>query len=228
VRDLSSGVQEKFVPGDFPEFDPPTQPHFYVAFNALMTRAVYKGGDNIILLDLKARKILARIPDAYYDRDPVNAWQISGERAAVVGTINTEKKYDAPLNEIFIIEHDGQTRQLTHLYETLGRRFDIHGLSWSPDGGKIAFWAGNGEKDYLLVADSATGDLKYSCVTSVAWDNFGIYLPAPIWSPDGKLLMAENRYTQDDSRLLVVDLEKNIAFPIAEDQFPIGWMLSDK
>ena len=62
---------------------------------------------------------------------------------------------------------------------------------------------------------------------------FPIYLPAPIWSPDGNKLLVENRYapdknnsTQNKSKLLVVDLQGKIAFPLAENENPVGWMVA--
>jgi Tol biopolymer transport system component len=101
-------------------------------------------------------------------------------------------------------------------------------LSWSPDGEKIAFWASDGQNDWLAVVNTLTGGVENYCVSSVSSGIFSWFLPAPIWSSDGKLLMVENRYQDNASRLLVVDMDRKFAFPIANDVSPIGWMEADK
>ena len=225
VIDPYQDSQAKFFPVDFPDFDIYNQSRFFATFDPLLTRAIYKNGD-IILLDLAAKTIIARIKDNY-DRFPISVWQPSGKQVAVVATISIgEKTPGSPVpDEIFIIEHNGEIRQLTHLYDSFGQVLTIDSLSWSPDGEKIAFWlhAGQGNST-LMVANSSTGDVINYCVLNVTSDSFSIYIPAPIWSPDGKQILVENRYTREKSNLLVVDLLSKIAFPIAENANPVGWM----
>jgi Tol biopolymer transport system component len=138
-----------------------------------------------------------------------------------------EYSYGWP-DEIFIVENDGQVRQLTHLYDTFGMILTIDSISWSPDGKKIAFWLHDGQGNLtLMVANSLTGEVKNYCILNATVTRFPIDVSAPIWSPDGKYLLVENRYTADKSKLLVVDLLNNIAFPIAEMQNAVGWMLEN-
>ena len=227
IVDPYKDSQEKIFPFDFPDFDNYSPIHFFVSFNSVLTRAVYKNGD-VILLDLTTNTVLARIKDSYYDRSPIIAWDSSGERIAVVATsISAENVsgFTQP-DEIFIADQHGQSQQLTHLYENFGLISTIESLSWAPNGQNIAFWLNDKEGNLILmVADSITGKVVNYCILNVIADLFPMYLPAPIWSPDGGKLLVESRYAKDKSSLLIVDLDSNIAFPIAENQNPIGWMV---
>jgi Tol biopolymer transport system component len=224
--DLDKGSQAKIFPADFPDFDTDHPTLFFVSFNSVLTRAIYKN-TNIILLDLSTNTIITLIKDTY-DRVPIIAWESSGERVAVVATSASAGKISSWVkpDEIFIVDQNGQTQQLTHLYENFGLTSTIDSLSWSPDGEKIAFWLYDGHgNNTLMVTDSLTGKTINYCILNVTTDLFLIYLPAPIWSPDGQKLLVESRYAQDKSNLLVVDLKSHIAFHIAENQNPVGWMI---
>ena len=230
ILDVEQDSREDLFPLDFPDFDIYNPKRFFAAFDSLLTRAIYKKSTEIIFLDLSTKTILARIQDNY-DRLPIVAWQSSGERVAVVATVSSgERTPGSSLSdEIFVIEHNGHVSQLTHLYESFGRNFTIDSLSWSPDGEKIAFWLYDGQENHttLMVADASTGQVTNYCVLNVTIDSFPVNVPTPIWSPDGKYLLVENRYAVDKSKLLVVDLLKNIAFPIAENANPLGWMVEN-
>jgi WD40 repeat protein len=223
IVDTAQDSQLIFSPADFSDFEPYVS-YFSVSFDPLITRAVYKSG-KIILWDLSTKTIIARIEDSF-DRAPTLAWQSSGERAAIVAPIKTGLKTHGLSDEIFIVERDGQSRQLTYLHETFGLSHNIASLSWSPDGSKIAFWLpdGTGNKT-LMVANVITGNITNYCILNVTNDRFPVYLPAPIWSLDGSQLLVENRYASDKSKLLIVDTLANIAFPIAENANPVGWMI---
>lgn len=223
IVDTAQDSQLSFSPSDFPDFEPYVS-YFSVSFDPSITRAVYKS-EKITLWDLGTKTRIAQIDDSF-DRAPTIAWQSSGERAAIVAPINTGLKTHSWSDEIFIVERDGQSWQLTYLYEAFGRPHNIASLSWSPNGSRIAFWLpdGTGNKT-LMVADGITGNVTNYCILNVTNDHFPIYLPAPIWSPDGSQLLVENRYASDKSKLLIVDILENIAFPIATDANPVGWMI---
>jgi hypothetical protein len=50
---------------------------------------------------------------------------------------------------------------------------------------------------------------------------------APLWSPDGKQIIVEH-LTDDSKYVVLVDITKNIAFQIAQNAYPGGWMLPSK
>jgi hypothetical protein len=79
-----------------------------------------------------------------------------------------------------------------------------------------------------MIADIFTGDVNNYCVENIFGGDFGYYSPTPIWSLDGNQLMVDSHYTTENTRLLIIDMQKNIAFPIAENVLPIGWMILEK
>ncbi|HLO33242.1 MAG TPA: hypothetical protein VK249_29105 [Anaerolineales bacterium] len=224
VVDPFQGSQLSFAPADFPKFNAYSS-HNWVDFDPTLTRAIYKDG-GIDFLDLHTKAIITQIEDNY-DRAPIISWQTSGERVAIVATLPVLDKMHGSPDEIFIVENNGQFRQLTHLYDNFKLFLTIDSLSWSPDGEKIAFWLHDDQgNDTLMIADVATGEVTNYCILNVRQSHFPIYFPAPIWSPDGKYLIVENRYSADANKLLVVDLHNNTAFPIAENANPVGWMVA--
>lgn len=54
------------------------------------------------------------------------------------------------------------------------------GISWSPDGKKVAITAKAGAKDAIHIVDVATGDID----RSISFDSDGLFSPS--WSPNGK------------------------------------------
>ncbi len=86
-------------------------------------------------------------------------------------------------NDIYTVAPDGSDRQL--LVEGAG---DTHGVAWSPDGTRLAYWSGSDSGAWTLrVVDAdgsdptvvASGDASIGDVT-------GSWFPA--WSPDGTKL----------------------------------------
>lgn len=119
------------------------------------------------------------------------------------------------------------SRQLTHLFDTFGFALPINTLSWSPDGDEIAFWLYDDHgNNTLMVVDYETGDRVNYCIQNVAIASFPTGVSAPIWSPDGKCLLVENRYAADKNKRLVVNISNNNAFPVAENTSPVDWVVS--
>lgn len=223
IVNLDDGSTEEIPILNFPDFVVYDQTRSYISFNPSLTRAIYKNGD-IIHLDLNTKRITSKISDGY-DRIPTVAWHLSNDQVAVVGTIKVDDAYGLS-DEIFVAGQDEQFHQLTDLHNSFGEAFIIEGLSWSPNEDKIAFWArDNQRRQTLMVVDALTGNVTNYCIQNVTSDLFPIDIPAPIWSPDGIHLLVENRYAQDRSNLLVIDLTNKFAISVAENANPIGWMI---
>lgn len=111
------------------------------------------------------------------------------------------------------------------MFEDFGLPLPIDSISWSPNGSKIAFWLPDKEGNTtLMVTEYATGNTVNYCILNVLSAPYPIDVSKPIWSPDGKYLMVESRYTTDKNKVLIVDLATNSAFPIAENASPVGWI----
>lgn len=225
VIDPNQNSQVSYSFQDFPEFNL-YHSDYYVFFDPLLSKAIYRNG-KINILDLSSKTIISQIEDGY-DRTPIVDWHPSGEKAAVVSSTTVEQNLHVLPDEIFVLEKDGQIKQLTHLYNAFGLPLTIDSISWSPDGRKIAFWLHDKEANTtLMVTDFVTGNTINYCILNVLRASYPISVSRPIWSPDGKYLMVENRYTTNETKVLIIDLSTNIAFPIAENASPVGWMIEE-
>ena len=145
-----------------------------------------------------------------------------------------------PIFELHTIDKNGevvQRTQLSAIYDWVS----VFDYSWSPDGNEIAFWfsAGNDEEistydsreEYLGVINVESGAITNYCVPGDFSGQLGkgsIFIPYPLWSPDGKQLVVVNRYDEDNhNRVILVDLETEQAYQIAENAIPVGWLLAN-
>ena len=145
--------------------------------------------------------------------------------------------------EIYTVERNGEITQQTNL-NNYYNWVSITDYSWSPDGNKIAFWYSAGLESYdsldifhffkeqqLAVLDLASGQITCYCITgdySTIPGEVSMTVPSPLWSPDGKQLVVVNRYDEDNhNRVILVDLETELAYQIAENAIPVGWLLAN-
>jgi hypothetical protein len=218
---------------DFPDYAFDSRTNRIIAFDPSLERAVYKNTNNkITLYDIPDKKVIAEV-DNHPNPSIIAAWAPDGSQVAVTGTITLP---DPSLNgdDLFSMARDGQVKQLTHLTDHYGRLVNISksGLSWSPDSHSIAFWFIYPQNQYkyweLAVYDLTTQKTTNYCISN-AYENIlnsTHYLLPPVWSPDGKQLLVENRYDDTSSRALILDLATKNAYPVAENMYPAGWMLS--
>jgi len=169
-------------------------------------------------------------------------WSFDGARVAL---ISTAPEKQVGVDEIFALTKDGEIQRLTYF----ANHFDkakINNLSWSPDSKSIAFWvtlepppyqlSANAYQDVrLAVLNTETLEITVYCISG---DNIGLengvpspkfiseQIPAPIWSPDGMQIVVENRYADDNSRLILLDIPSGKAVEIGKDIEPVGWMIS--
>lgn len=213
---------------DFLNFDTDNIRNDWVLFDPSVSRAIYKNGD-ILLLDMDTKQIIAEIRDEY-DRTPIAAWTLDGNEVAVIGATQLGQYLGQSGDDIFGISRDGQVTQLTHLTENYGIGFTIHSLSWSPDSRYIAFWMWHSEIPNwrLALLDMTTRKITDYCIETDPYASSGQVLrevSAPIWSPDGKQIIVEHR-NNDSASVILLDVGQNIAFQIAQDKVPMGWMLT--
>ena len=137
--------------------------------------------------------------------------------------------------DLYKVRTDGQAERLTYLSSIAYMR----GLtfSWSPDDQKIAMLLDlrpdllDLRENHLAVLNTQSGVVTDYCVTT----EFS-YEYAPIWSPDGNLLLLYDIYAEKDpsdendsdlqSRVVLVDIAQGFAAVIAEDMLPMGWLAS--
>ena len=149
------------------------------------------------------------------------SWSIDGAQFALVG-VHEDADTALPISsELFLVKQGGEITQLTNLSSVAYVWGSSH--SWSPDNSHIAFFAsppqaGGRENANVIIVNTNTLDVTDLCL-SVGYSEY-----APIWSPNGKQFLVIDKYDQEHQRILLIDLEKYIVYPIAEDADVIGWM----
>jgi Tol biopolymer transport system component len=152
-----------------------------------------------------------------YGLQPV--WSSDGKHFVMA----LENKYletlDDPSHELFLVEQDGKTKQLTHLTNYYKDTVRIGSYSWSPDNSRVAFQLMYQDKGQLAVVDTRTNEVKvYNLPGSFVHHE-------PVWSPDGKTILIDGYFeVSQDYWTVLIDLDKNRAIKIVQGSFPVGWV----
>jgi hypothetical protein len=158
---------------------------------------------------------------AVYDIFPQPRWSPDNSQFVFNGLVNTD---NGVAIELYRVSRGGQIEQLTELSPT-AYVLDS-GYSWSPEGRFIALLLITKEVFYpkALVAllDTVTLQVTNYCLP-VSYG--GALLSPPVWSPDGRQFLVTDWYDDGHQRIIMIDIEKNIAAQIAEDMELIGWMV---
>jgi len=80
----------------------------------------------------------------------------------------------------------------------------------------------------LAILDIATKKTTDYCLSTDPYATNGRFvqsLSAPLWSPDGSKILIEHRTANTAYYVVLVDVQKNIAFQFAQNMFPFGWMI---
>lgn len=212
-------------------------------YDPTLTRAVYPRfvDDNdemytYAIWDPSKRQLIATLdevfssPSAFGGNFPMPKWFPDGSRFVFQGQALKANELEV---ELYEVGRDGQVKQLTHL-SSVAYIWESS-YSWSPDGRHIAMFLGPPlgaafEKARVAVLDTATLNVTDYCVNiTFSGEGYGGGGPlwAPIWSPDGRQFVITDWYEKNHRRVILVDIEKNIATQIVEDMEPVGWMVSE-
>jgi len=234
--------ERKNLPRDFPNmYDLPPLPNWdgwvETVYSPSMTRAVYLKGDvsgplYYVLWDPQQSKEVSNV-QIIGDLDAIPRWSPNGERFAFAPSLFLNKdRY--PSYELFSVDTNGKMTQLTHLADYYPRVY-IDDLSWSPDGRYIAFWYSSwqdttisfdvlGNRN-LAVLDTTTGWVTDYCINGEDDASIGLRIyPPPLWSPDNNQVVVQSQVSKNSFQTVLVDIEENRAFRIAEDLEPVGWL----
>ena len=134
-----------------------------------------------------------------------------------------------PDSELYEISFDGLVRKLTHLAEYFEIGVEISQYRWSPNGRFIAFWmepnppAGLHDPYMeLAVLNMATQEVTLYCVKGDFRDGGW----APIWAPNSQQVMVKILDETGIGQIVIVDIIHEVAFRVAGDLNPYGWIVS--
>lgn len=254
VLDIETGKSKSLEP-DFPNISlnmtdwdgaGPT------AYNPMIDRVVYAGWNETskayeyVLWDLLSNKQIISLAGSSFSGDGVNhnapEWSPDGRRVAI---ISIEPGLNPKKDEIFSLNRDGKVQRLTYFADHF-EKVKIGSMTWSPDGKNIAFWVtlepgpyksdvGTYQDERLAILNTESLETTIYCIsgdsigseTGVPSPKF-LILPigSPIWSPDGTQVIVENRYIDNFSRLILLDIANKTAVDLGKDIQPLGWMVN--
>jgi hypothetical protein len=146
-------------------------------------------------------------------------------RAAAIALLTATKDV-----EIFLVDRDGQTRQLTQLSKTFAG-YSVRYPTWSSDGRYLAFWLEDtyppsppGLNRHLFILDTSQAVVINTCIDAQS-SNAGGY---GMWIPGTSLLMLSADVSHQRA-LLVMDAASNrmqtvaTSNPSAKSPTLVGW-----
>lgn len=215
------------LPGIYDGYPPPFlgEPWGYSlsVYNQSLSRVVYlsEGGYTYVLWDMEKKKELLRFVHWNIANHERPRWSPDGSKFVMSAYFGNMDLWPQPADGLYLINIEGN---ITKLMSTSSDMF-IFDHFWSPSGQYIALLRSipNSEiqQKRLLVLGIQTLQIVDTCVEYRSLVENDI----PIWSPDEtQILLYDN--TRDQSKVILIDLVKRIAFQIAEDMEPRGWMKS--
>ena len=145
-------------------------------------------------------------------------------------------------DELFAIDQHGNMEKLTDM-ASIFSTVSINRYSWSPDNHYIAILFSednneNGSVEQLAVLDVYSHVLSIYCIEgdNSLTTNFdyrrnpkgvidGNVYKGVVWSPDSHQLIIENRFLENSSRIILIDIDKQEAYEILTNvnYQPVGW-----
>lgn len=146
-------------------------------------------------------------------------WSSDGEQV-IIAIVDNNPNKDGSGRKLVSVSKNGLVKTLILMPPDFGMmRFSL-----SVDQRHLAFWAPDPTDDFqienlsLNVFDLVTGEITNYCIISPSISF------QPIWSPDNRYLVVELSIDGENSEVVVVDIEKNIAVKIADNAMPVGWL----
>jgi len=232
ILNTLTDANKQFYIGDFPDGNRAPKSVSWSYFgkivpNSQLTEVIYPAeGDGypVVLWDIKSKSEIRRV--YFSDSLPAPVWSSDGAKILITAPV----KFNGYVNfidtlpyqggdELFVINDKGEVKRLTYLTTTYKESVYM-ASSWSPTEEYIAFDLQNrNEPDFgLSILNVNTGKITNFCIH----DNW-----APIfWSPDGNQIAFTlgNGFEPLASKAYILDLEKNLAFKIADHAIVAGWM----
>jgi Tol biopolymer transport system component len=231
-----SGIYPMESPPDWREAGP-------VIYDPSLQRAVFAGINNVyVVWDVPMKKPLTTLRALSFINFPTKAPQWSPDSNEVLIATSNASPFDFVNDELFSIDQSGSVTKLTN-FADVSYSIGITRYSWSPDGSYVAMFFVEVPSGYsgeqLAIIDTANHKINHYCIQGdITLQGFrknerGFYddvvYAGVIWSPNGSQIVVENRIAENLSNIILVDITKNLAFQIIDNENvqPIGWMVTE-
>ncbi len=245
VFDTITGAVKK-LSSDYPDImSIPPLPNWetnmgQTAYAPNLNYVIYASSHDYVLWNLTTEQVVAKLPSQNVS-EYAPEWTSDSSQVVIAADVNNDRDR---AYELFRIMPDGSIEQLTDLasyyLKSRPNAMAIRRYRWSPDNHLVAFWLttwpGTGRRSYdeLHILDATTLQVTNYCVKGneapgdIGYSIFGgtTGVAPPIWSTDGTQVVVENRYEDNRSRAILVDLVRGFAAVIADNAMPVGWMIS--
>lgn len=197
--------------------------HSMSVYNKFLSHAVYLGddGNTYILWDIKQKKEIMRFVHFNNTIDEQPRWSPDGTKFIASGYFGDMSRWPQPPDGLYLIDLSGNVSMLM----SVKNNSLVRGHFWSPSGRYIALFMHVDQAEWpkrLMVLDTQALEVIDTCVVTQSSDDYDM----PIWSPDETQILLYDQTNPEHAKVILVDLVKQIAFPIAEDMEPRGWMKS--
>ena len=199
-----------------------------IIYNSTLTRAIYAARDGVIFHDLTTNQDIYTLKTGG-DWGVSPKWSPDGTKLAISININLDFGWENRKYELVILDQNGKQLLMTNLSALPGLVY-ISSLSWSPDGGRIAFWyTTNDDLNTglrLAVYDTSSQKvIDYCIVKNSDYFSGRGNDTSPIWSPDANFLLISKTDKPDNNpSAIIVDLNNERATVVKTEYEPVGWM----
>jgi hypothetical protein len=194
-------------------------------YDPTLTRVIYpkleKLTSSIALWDVQKQKELTRVSEGHALSilpEMTPTWTADGQDVVLAALVENEASGSIE-RKLIKIDRNGTIQLLMNIPQVIGTlRFAI-----SPNEESIAFWSPDPSSDMLENLSLYVLDIKQNKLTNYCLVSKFLTVP-PIWSEDSKQLVVELYQDNENSDVILLNLEENVAAKIAEDAQPIGWL----
>jgi len=198
-------------------------------YDPTLSLVVYPRNDRktMALWDRQSKREIVRFSRRLFNSEgAIPVWSPDG---SVMLKLDTPENADPSQAELFGMSRNGTLSQLTYVTNSSPDVL-ISSFSWSPDMRHIAFWLSlepyNDEN--LAVLDMETKTVTNYCLKGLTHRrNMSGLLSAPMWSPDSNKLLINFPNGEDNSKAVIVDIDRDYAAKIVDDMLPIGWLTNE-
>jgi WD40 repeat protein len=197
-----------------------------VIFSPDLTRILVPDGESILkLFDAETKKEIAVFEPVLNEHVPVWLPDASGFIFSNYIWVPDTTMGFRPIGDTLVfVSRDGDAKNIVELLDSPSAMV-IDSYSWSPNSQLIAFWTMDvvDSFGYLTILDAITGEISNTCIESKFLRANDV---VPVWSSDGNQVAFQifEGTSFQSGKLVIYDLNKNVAIKFDENLRPIGWM----